>query len=901
MKRNYFIYLLGILLLLLQGCGIKQDHFITNEEYRTMVERDFKARENILKLSDSSIFSVFNNSDMLLKEREAMEFLYAYSPLEDIAMFNGDFWLGAVKQTFKVKKEMPWGDSIPEDIFRHYVLPLRANNEALDSARFVFYNELAPRVRGCKTMEEAALVVNHWCHQKANYEPTNGRTCSPMAMIIRSYGRCGEESVFAIAALRSVGLPARQIYTPRWAHCDDNHAWIEVWVNGQWKFLGACEPEPALNMAWFTFPASRGLFMQTKVFGKYSGTEEVIKRDSILTFVNTTATYTNTNAPKIKVVDNNGTPVPGALVEYKVYNYSEYYTVAELVADKNGETCITIGQGDWVIWASIAASNSSSKAWYGFIKVNPKGKDEIVVKLDKLSGDKFAQTLEIIPPNGRVIELSVNEEARIKNDILFAKEDSIRAGYVATFDKGNFKTAMGNYKEIQKFIYKVENLGEHAKELLPAAKALLTVVEEKDLQDTKADVLFSHLIESKEFILDPNGSLDFITRYIVSPRISTETITAWRPTLKKWLANKDVAADITTANAVVRLLEAMGQIKVDASMGRGDVIMAPNNVARTMVTEAVSMDVFFVAACRTMGVPARLNPTNGKPQYYDEEFIYYDAGKPQIADWRTVTFDSLTTGAQTGKLMLTCNKGANTNPLYFINFTVSKLENGSAKLMELGDQAEGDMGAGMKFKAIFKQPVTLEVGDYIIVTGNRKSDGSVVSNISTFKVEAGKTTVAQMEVPFINETFESIGKIDKIKSIQFPAKGYTAIAVIAANNEPTNHMIRDISAMATDFEKLPIKLTFLFRNADELAKFTATNKRTLPKNLVLRVDNAIGEDSAGVAVENPIHNMILKKLNLSNANNLPLLLVVNGAGDVVYLSQGYKIGLGYQIMKYINK
>ena len=36
----------------------------------------------------------------------------------------------------------------------------------------------------------------------------------------------------------------RQGYTPRWAHTDDNHAWVEAWVNGKWYFLGACEPEP---------------------------------------------------------------------------------------------------------------------------------------------------------------------------------------------------------------------------------------------------------------------------------------------------------------------------------------------------------------------------------------------------------------------------------------------------------------------------------------------------------------------------------------------------------------------------------------------------------------------------------------------------------------------------------
>ena len=70
-----------------------------------------------------------------------------------------------------------------------------------------------------------------------------------------AYGRCGEESTFTVAALRSVGIPTRQVYTPRWAHTDDNHAWVEAWVdvNGtSWVLAN----EPVLNLGWFNAPAS---------------------------------------------------------------------------------------------------------------------------------------------------------------------------------------------------------------------------------------------------------------------------------------------------------------------------------------------------------------------------------------------------------------------------------------------------------------------------------------------------------------------------------------------------------------------------------------------------------------------------------------------------------------------
>lgn len=198
--------------------------------------------------------------------------------------------------------------------------------ENLDSARVVFYEELKERVAACGSMEKAALEVNHWCHEHVIYKPTNARTSSPLATKQRAYGRCGEESVFTLAALRAVGIPARQIYTPRWAHCDDNHAWIEVWIDGEWKYLGACEPEPRLNIAWFTLPVQRALYVEAEVFGKYAGGkkylyengnfkiwgkdggegEEIVSVGDNSTIVNVTSHYTDSGQKR--VMANGNTP-----------------------------------------------------------------------------------------------------------------------------------------------------------------------------------------------------------------------------------------------------------------------------------------------------------------------------------------------------------------------------------------------------------------------------------------------------------------------------------------------------------------------------------------------------------------------------------------------------------------
>ena len=242
------------------------------------------------------------------KETDYLEFLYGSMPLPDRVMYSGEWWSANVEKTLEIRRETGW--DVPEREFRHFVLPLRVNNETLDDFRLVYADSLAARVKGM-TMAEAALEVNHWCHERATYRPSDARTSSPLATIRAGYGRCGEESVLAVAALRAAGIPARQVYTPRWAHTDDNHAWVEVFVDGKWHFMGACEPEPVLDMAWFNGAVSRAMLLHTRVFGDYDGPEDVISRTKAYTEINVISDYVPSRRTTVTVVDAGGTETYG--------------------------------------------------------------------------------------------------------------------------------------------------------------------------------------------------------------------------------------------------------------------------------------------------------------------------------------------------------------------------------------------------------------------------------------------------------------------------------------------------------------------------------------------------------------------------------------------------------------
>lgn len=854
---------------------------MTDPGYRKMVEQDFQKKKKVLEGNPGNLFAVFD-SPMSVEEREALMFLYAYSPLIDLSFSGGDFLLKNVRWAFQAREAMPWGKDIPEDIFRHFVLPVRGGKENLDTARIVFYKELKERVATCESMEKAALEVNHWCHEHVIYKPTNARTRSPLATMLTAYGRCGEESIFTLAALRAVGIPARQIYTPRWAHCDDNHAWIEVWVDGEWKYLGACEPEPRLNIAWFTLPVQRAMYVESEVFGKYNGQEEIVYVNESGSGVNVTSHYTRTVPTVVQVIDENGQPVENAKVEYKIFNYGEFYPVVTLYSDVKGETSLTLGQGDIFVWASKGKK-------LGFGELSVERQDTLTVVLDKTVGDLFSGEWDLVPPRQHDITALSTDEERAVNDRRFAREDSLRNVYVATFmsrtqggdvamelgvDTARFAAYMvasrGNYSELLRFMREV------SPERRTLAMNLLGVIAEKDLQDTPADVLLSHVEGDGRDVSNP-----YFTEYILNPRVQNELLTAYREPVREFLKRHDIT-DVTS------LIQETGKIKVVDSLYPAKVVTPPVGVIRAGVTDALSRNVFFVAACRTMGIPARLSPISGKPEYY------------QNGTWHTVNFMTEKVVPK-GELMLHYAQKTVSDPKYFLNFTIGKLEDGRVRTIDLGSNAAVDMGVGASYKTIFTKPVTLEEGDYLLSTGNRRSDGAVLADLVSFQVEAGKLTNIDMLIRPCVEKMEILGVVPtalsivpegktKPEAIRLPEKGYMAIALIEANKEPTNHLLRDMSGMKDDFENLGVPLYFVFKDADHQAKFNRADFRVFPSVM-----------QWGTDLDGRLLKGLAEGLCLTNTESLPLIVLLNAKGEVVFVSQGYRVGLGTQIMNIISR
>ena len=816
------------------------------------------------------------------QEMDALRFLYAYMPLADVTDYPTAFHLENVRVTIQAREQMPWGHQVPELLFKHFVLPLRVNNEALDMSRPVFYRELKERVKGM-SMEDAILEVNHWCHEHVTYQPSDSRTLSPLACMNTAIGRCGEESTFTVAALRSIGIPARQVYTPRWAHTDDNHAWVEAWANGKWHFMGACEPEAVLDLGWFNAPASRALLMHTRAFGDYNGPEEVMSRTRNFTEINLIGNYAETASTHVRVLDERGHPVNNARVEFRIYNYGEFYPAATKYTDNMGLASLTAGKGDMLVWAS-------KDGWYGYRKVT-FGKDaEVEVVLSKnnsqVKGSTY-ETFDIMPPVEKAVMPVVSPEMAAANKARFAHEDSLRKAYMATafISKEEAQRlcpaaadylvkARSNWKTIYQFI------NSHA-DNRDRTLGILKELNDKDMRDVTTAILEdAYLAKSDQ----------------LGQRVEYEMITS---PFKCLLQDAFDAATAEQMRKDPSRLVAWVQenITIKPEENALHIAQTPMGVWRSRVSDSRGRDIFFVDLARSLNIESRIDLVTGKVQYRNG------------ADWQDVNFETVVqSNAQTGTLKLNYTPTrVLDDPKYYSHFTISRiLDDGTTQLLSY-DEGDSGLEDGSSWSNTFKDGTTLDAGTYMLTSGTRAASGKVlVANcIFTIKPEEVKTIDLTMrqsdDIVAVIGNFDSESKFklldhelkpvasDDVSILSQTGRGYFIVGVLGVGQEPTNHAMRDIAKMSSELDKWGRPLVLLFENESEALKYRQENFGKLPKNIVYGIDH-----------DGSIRHQIAQQMKLQSEVQLPIFILADTFNRVVFCSQGYTIGLGEQFTKVIN-
>ena len=838
---------------------------------------------------------------MTFNEKAALEFLYQYMPLGDSVDYTEDYYRECVHYAFLAKQEMPWGNSIPEREFKHFVVPVRVNNENLDRFRATYYEELKGRVKDL-SLYDAVLEVNHWCHEHVNYKGSDSRTSAPMATIKTSWGRCGEESTLLVTALRTVGIPARQVYTPRWAHCDDNHAWVEAWVDGQWHFLGACEPEPVLDLGWFNEPASRTLLLHTRVFGDYDGPEEVISRGDNYTEINVVDNYGKTAKTTFTVVDTEVKPQANLPVEFKIYNYAEFCTVVTKTTDENGQTWLTSGLGCMMAYAAKDGK-------FGFQVFKSGENESVTITLDHEEGMMDSFEFDMVPPASTSVLPEITAEMRAENDRRFAYEDSLRNAYIAECKKaqqelimntGNktlcriYEKTWGNYQTIGDFVKYAQSQGNEI-----MAVKLLESLSDKDLRDVTLDVLKDHfdgwiatlhsvplaMTQSDENVIASVSEAIQTDPNIYSPRVSNEMLVPYRKTLTEFFPETERQQFHDTPALLVDWVKK--NIQTGDNLNPQRYPISPLGVLKARKADRHSRNIFFVSMARSLGIAAQINPVNGNVQYFDKQ-------------WNNVDFEATEPASiAIGYLDIQYRPIASVaDPKYYTHFSIKKFDGKSFRLLAY-DAKDPGIDDGMTLST-FERPTPLDKGYYILTAGTRLDDGTALTHSEFFTIKAGETTSVNLILRDPNADLSVIGSFYSNNRFTDPETGeeynpkqlirdsYYILGLIDQGSEPTTHAMQDIAAFRKEFENSNLPLIFIFSEKADYDKFKLKNFSELPDGITYGLDDGTIRDD------------LVESLHLSN-DSRPIFIIANANSEVVFVKQGYTIGLGEQMLKVMAK
>ena len=166
--------------------------------------------------------------------------------------------------------------------------------------------------------------------------------------------------------------------------------------------------------------------------------------------------------------------------------------------------------------------------------------------------------------------------------------------------------AKGNADEVHTFLQNAAD----SKQMQLRAKLLhqLTV---KDKTDLKADILEQHIR-----LAPAQGDLpeEIYIPYLLSPRVEHETLTAFRRGLLDAFSaeqKEQFAADPHQLWAWI-----LQHISSNDDREYGSLTTTPNALLKVGYGSHNSKKVLFTAICRTIGVPARINPETHAVQFY---------------------------------------------------------------------------------------------------------------------------------------------------------------------------------------------------------------------------------------------------------------------------------------------
>lgn len=770
-------------------------------------------------------------------------------PFSDCADVEDKVLRGFAEHAAFLRENVKWCRAQPEDIFMENVAAYRINNERIEDCRKWFFGMVWQEIMHMEE-EEAILAVNMWCARMATYHQASARTANAVTVYKSGFGRCGEESVFAVTVLRSVGLAARQVYAPWWSHCDDNHAWVEVWCHGAWHYLGACEPEPVLDQGWFSNAASRAILVHARSFGAPKGEQQVISRRGSASFINVTDHYADTVSLSLEILDEEGAPLRDAKVHLEVPNYGVYEPVATLFTDSQGKAFIKIGKGEILV-------TCSRQGTYLSCPIMAEEDGEVQVRLKKPAAGE-ALEYEFHAPVGKCLEEpapdpvweeKLEQAKQCRQKRLLGYYDEKRA---SAFPQAQelLKQAAGNFRQIIEFLEKDDD---------PYRLALLKAVEEKDLYDAEAGLLEEHLQEAAAF--GDRYPEEIFVKYLLNPRVGSEELSCYRKGIKEYLGDE---AQKYRENPALIWTELCLPIPGAGEREYKSLQVTPLGALKGKCVNDESRKLLFVAVCRSLGIPARLNPVCRLPEYYwDGAFHIVSAGERETLPG--------------GKLLLIFKEKREWK--YFSTWTLSQWLGDGWKTLGLQEEAE----------KISDNRLALDVapGLYRLLVNFRKSDGNQLIRELFVRLEEGQELSVQVQQHAMAVALEGkkvplpdveVKTPEGTRSLGERSRGVKNICIwLEEGKEPTEHILNELLENSHKVSELQERIFLLKRSPVKEGGTLEKVMKALPGIGVW--DAQQWETSVQVA----------QKMEVEK-NKYPLAVARDEEGCGLYATAGYNVG-----------
>ncbi len=192
-------------------------------------------------------------------------------------------------------------------------------------------------------------------------------------------------------------------------------------------------------------------------------------------------------------------------------------------------------------------------------------------------------------------------------------------------------------------------------------------------------------------------------------------------------------------------------------------------------------------------------------------------------------------------------------------------------------------------------------GQYIIVTGQRLADGSVLARANIFRSGADSPSAPELMVRQDSTALQVIGSLDaeltytplgsdedfdkmsaKRTILSTTGRGYYVLGLISPGHEPSAHALNDIASAAEELESTERKILILFPDSDSASRFRKEDYGKLPSNVVFGIDDG------------RIANALCEGLECPgiSSTDLPFFVVADTFNRIVFANRGYSINLG---------